>query len=206
MSGRSPGGDSRASSLRGTREYRLAIPTRWHDNDVYGHVNNVEYYAFFDTVINEYLIREGGLDIHGGAVIGLCAESHCEFKAPLAFPETLTAGLRVGHLGSSSVRYEIALYGEGGDDRPAGLQCRFDQIGHAALVSNDIAALGERRVAVKPLEHADICRDLVSPSRIDRGALKGNVRHARSEQSVEVGRPGNARRLDESDAAFLGKN
>ncbi len=92
--------------------HRLAIPTRWHDNDVYGHVNNVEYYAFFDTVINAYLIREGGLDILGGDVIGLCAESHCEFKHELAFPETVTAGLRVGHLGSSSVRYEIALYGE----------------------------------------------------------------------------------------------
>jgi acyl-CoA thioester hydrolase len=90
------------------------IPTRWHDNDVYGHVNNVEYYAFFDTVINAWLIREGGLDIHSGPVIGLCAESHCEFKAPLAFPETVTAGLRVGHLGRSSVRYEIGLFAEDG--------------------------------------------------------------------------------------------
>jgi acyl-CoA thioester hydrolase len=92
--------------------HRLAIPTRWHDNDVYGHVNNVEYYAYFDTVINAYLIREGGLDIHGGDVIGLCAESHCEFRAPLAFPETVVAGLRVDNLGRSSVRYEIGLFGE----------------------------------------------------------------------------------------------
>jgi acyl-CoA thioester hydrolase len=92
----------------------LAIPTRWHDNDVYGHVNNVDYYAFFDTVINAWLIREGELDIHGGPVIGLCVESHCEFQAPLAFPETVTAGLRVGHLGRSSVRYEIGLFGEDG--------------------------------------------------------------------------------------------
>ena len=96
------------------REYphRLAIPTRWNDNDVYGHVNNVEYYAFFDTVINAYLIEHGGLDIHGGAVIGLCVESHCEFRAPLAFPQTVQAGLRVGTLGRSSVRYEIGLFGE----------------------------------------------------------------------------------------------
>jgi acyl-CoA thioester hydrolase len=100
-------------------EYRLAIPTRWNDNDVYGHVNNVEYYAFFDTVINAYLIEEGGLDIHRGEVIGLCAESHCEFRAPLAFPETVTAGLRVAHLGNSSVRYEIALFGESQDDPAA---------------------------------------------------------------------------------------
>jgi acyl-CoA thioester hydrolase len=97
--------------------HRLAIPTRWNDNDVYGHVNNVEYYAFFDTVINAYLIAEGGLDIHGGDVIGLCAESHCEFRAPLAFPQTVQAGLRVGHLGRTSVRYEVGLYGDG--DEPA---------------------------------------------------------------------------------------
>jgi acyl-CoA thioester hydrolase len=95
-----------------TYPHRLAITTRWNDNDVYGHVNNVEYYAFFDTVINAWLIREGGLDIHGGAVVGLCAESHCAFRAPLAFPETVHAGLRVGHLGRSSVRYEIGLFGE----------------------------------------------------------------------------------------------
>jgi acyl-CoA thioester hydrolase len=93
--------------------HQLAIPTRWHDNDVYGHVNNVVYYAYFDTVINEFLIREGGLDIHDGGVIGLCVESHCTFRAPLAFPETVTAGLRVGKLGGSSVRYEIGLFGEG---------------------------------------------------------------------------------------------
>jgi acyl-CoA thioester hydrolase len=89
------------------------IPTRWKDNDVYGHVNNVEYYAFFDTVINAWLIEEGGLDIHRGAVIGLCAESHCAFHAPLAFPETVEAALRVGHLGRSSVRYEIGLFAAG---------------------------------------------------------------------------------------------
>jgi acyl-CoA thioester hydrolase len=94
--------------------HRAALPTRWADNDVYGHVNNVEYYAFFDTVINAWLIREGGLDIHAGDVIGLCAESHCEFRAALAFPETVVAGLRVGHLGRSSVRYEIGLFGEDG--------------------------------------------------------------------------------------------
>jgi acyl-CoA thioester hydrolase len=91
----------------------LAIPTRWNDNDIYGHVNNVEYYAFFDTVINAYLIREGGLDIHAGPVIGLCAESHCSFKAAIEFPDTIDAGLRVGKLGTSSVRYEIGLFAQG---------------------------------------------------------------------------------------------
>jgi acyl-CoA thioester hydrolase len=96
--------------------HRMEIPTRWNDNDVYGHVNNVEYYAFFDTIINAYLIREGGLDIHRGAIIGLCAESHCSFKAAIEFPDTVHAGLRVGKLGSSSVRYEIGLFAEGSED------------------------------------------------------------------------------------------
>jgi acyl-CoA thioester hydrolase len=80
------------------------------DNDVYGHVNNVHYYSYFDTVINEYLIRAGGLDIHAGPAIGLCVESHCAFRAPLAFPRPVRAGLRVGKLGRSSVRYEIGLF------------------------------------------------------------------------------------------------
>jgi acyl-CoA thioester hydrolase len=95
--------------------HRMTIPTRWNDNDVYGHVNNVEYYAFFDTIINAYLIREGGLDIHRGSAIGLCAESHCSFTAAIEFPDSVDAGLRVGHLGTSSVKYEIGLFGEQAD-------------------------------------------------------------------------------------------
>lgn len=90
------------------------IPTRWKDNDVYGHVNNVEYYSFFDTVINAWLIEEGGLDIHAGESIGVCAESGCRFLASVAFPDPVQAGLRVGHLGNSSVKYEIGLFGPGG--------------------------------------------------------------------------------------------
>ncbi|TWS18127.1 acyl-CoA thioesterase [Tsukamurella asaccharolytica] len=90
--------------------YTLVIPTRWKDNDVYGHVNNVVYYSFFDTVINTFLIREGGLDIHGGATIGLCVESHCRYDAPLAFPEPVTAGLAVSKLGRSSVTYAVTLF------------------------------------------------------------------------------------------------
>jgi acyl-CoA thioester hydrolase len=97
----------------------LPIPTRWKDNDVYGHVNNVEYYSYFDTVINTWLIREGGLDIHAGEVIGVCAESHCSYSAGLSFPETVRAALRVGKLGRSSVRYEIGLYPEHGEDAAA---------------------------------------------------------------------------------------
>jgi acyl-CoA thioester hydrolase len=95
------------------------ITTRWKDNDVYGHVNNVEYYSYFDTVINTLLIRQGGLDIHAGEVIGVCAESHCRFTAALAFPDAVDAGLRVAHLGKSSVRYEIGLFREGADELAA---------------------------------------------------------------------------------------
>lgn len=97
----------------------LTIPTRWMDNDIYGHVNNVVYYSYFDTVINEYLIREGGLDIHGGEVIGVCAESTCSYKASFTFPEAVEAGLRVAHLGNRSVRYEIALFKAGREEAAA---------------------------------------------------------------------------------------
>jgi acyl-CoA thioester hydrolase len=101
-------------------QYRhfLKIPTRWMDNDIYGHVNNVTYYSYFDTVINAYLIREGGLDIHAGQVIGLAVETFCTFKKSLEFPDVVDAGLRVGKLGNSSVRYEIGLFREG-DPEPA---------------------------------------------------------------------------------------
>ncbi|HEY9544796.1 MAG TPA: thioesterase family protein [Solimonas sp.] len=102
-------------SVRAQYPHFTRISTRWKDNDVYGHVNNVEYYSYFDTVINEYLIRHGGLDIHRGALIGLCAESHCKFVDSLAFPDAVDAGLRVAHLGRSSVRYEIGLFGENKD-------------------------------------------------------------------------------------------
>ncbi len=99
--------------------YFLVIPTRWMDNDVYGHVNNVVYYSYFDTVINEYLVRAGGLDIQESPVVGVCAESRCSYRTPLAFPEPVEAGLRVGHLRRTSVRYEIGLFKEGEDEAAA---------------------------------------------------------------------------------------
>lgn len=80
------------------------------DNDVYGHINNALYYGFFDTAINQYLIAKGGLDINAGKVIAFCVESQCQYLAPLAFPEVLEVGLRVGTLGNSSVRYELAIF------------------------------------------------------------------------------------------------
>jgi acyl-CoA thioester hydrolase len=105
--------------------HRLPLQTRWKDNDVYGHVNNVEYYSFFDTAINAWLIREGGLDIERGEVIGLCVESHCEFKAALTFPESIEVGLRVGKLGKSSVRYELGIFRAGGADEEVTAEGHF---------------------------------------------------------------------------------
>jgi acyl-CoA thioester hydrolase len=102
----------------------LTIPTRWMDNDIYGHVNNVVYYSYFDTVINAYLIEAGGLDIHDATgVIGICAESACRYHAPFAFPEPVEAGLRVGRLGRRSVRYEIGLFKQ--DREPAAAEGHF---------------------------------------------------------------------------------
>jgi acyl-CoA thioester hydrolase len=97
----------------------LPIQTRWMDNDIYGHVNNVTYYSYFDTVVNCYLIDQGGLDIQDGAVVGFAVETTCRFFKSVAYPEKLSAGLRVGKLGNSSVRYEIAIFKEGDDEAAA---------------------------------------------------------------------------------------
>ncbi|MDX1520500.1 MAG: thioesterase family protein [Anaerolineae bacterium] len=88
----------------------LKIPTRWKDVDIYGHVNNAVYYAYFDTVINQFLVAEGGLDPHNGEVVGFAVETHCMFKQPVLFPDVLDVGLRVRKLGNSSVRYEIGIF------------------------------------------------------------------------------------------------
>ena len=105
-----------------TREqfpHLLPIQTRWNDNDVYGHINNVVYYAYFDTVINVYLIEEGGLDPNTSEAIGVCVESQCNYLAPASYPEALEAGLRVVTFGRSSVRWEIAIFRLGTDETVA---------------------------------------------------------------------------------------
>lgn len=98
--------------------FRLPIATRWKDNDVYGHVNNVIYYSYFDTVVNGYLIDQGVLDIEESSIIGLVVETQCRFFKPITFPDTVHAGLRVARLGDRSVRYEIGLY-RNEEDSPA---------------------------------------------------------------------------------------
>lgn len=95
---------------RGDYRRFQAISTRWMDNDVYGHVNNVVYYSWFDTAVNRLLVTAGLLDIHQGAIIGLVAETGCRYFAPTAFPDEISAGVRVAHVGTSSVRYEIGLF------------------------------------------------------------------------------------------------
>ena len=111
--------DDAIPETRAAYPHLLEIQTRWMDNDIYGHVNNVTYYSYFDTVVNTYLIDHGGLDIHDGAIVGFAVETHCRFFESVAFPEKLSAGLRVGKLGNSSVRYEIAIFKEGSDTAAA---------------------------------------------------------------------------------------
>ena len=98
---------------RGAYQAFKTITTRWSDNDVYGHVNNVVYYSWFDTAVNSHLIEQGALDIEHGETIGLVIETQCNYFAPLAFPQTVEAAIRVARVGSSSVRYEVGLFAQG---------------------------------------------------------------------------------------------
>jgi acyl-CoA thioester hydrolase len=127
----------------------LRIPTRWMDNDSYAHVNNVVYYAYFDTVVNEHLIREGGLDIERAPAIGLVVETHCRFLAPLAFPDVIDAGMAVTRLGRTSVTYAIALFREG-DDRPAAAG-RFVHVWVDRATRRPIDVPARVRAALAPL-------------------------------------------------------
>ena len=129
-----------------------AIPTRWMDNDVYGHVNNVHYYSYFDTAVNRLLIERGVLDIHRGEVVGFVVETGCAYFAPVAFPDTVHAGVRVAKLGNSSVRYEIALY-RNDDPLPAAA-------GHFTHVYVD-------RASNRPVPIPDATRALLATLRAD---------------------------------------
>ena len=109
--------------IRADFAWATSITTRWMDNDVYGHINNVAYYSFFDTAINVYLIDQGGLDINDAAAIGVALETGCRFHRSLSFPQVIEAGLRVSRLGTSSVRYEVGLFGR--DDDTAAAEGHF---------------------------------------------------------------------------------
>jgi acyl-CoA thioester hydrolase len=125
------------------------ITTRWMDNDPYGHVNNVVYYSYIDTVVNTYLIGQGWLDIAISPVIGLAVESHCNYFSALAYPDIVRAGLRVGHLGTSSVRYEIGLFRN--DEEIASAQGHFVHV-YVERATGKPVKLPEKLVAIlKPL-------------------------------------------------------
>ncbi len=121
-------------------DYRWFYPigTRWADNDIYGHVNNVVYYSWFDSAVNRFLIEEGGLDISSGAIVGYVVDSGCAYHAPLAYPDAVEAGLRVDHLGNSSVRYGVGIFREG-ESKPAA---------HGHFVHVFVARPDDRPVAI----------------------------------------------------------
>jgi acyl-CoA thioester hydrolase len=125
-----------------------AIPTRWLDNDAYGHVNNVVYYSWFDTAVNAWLIEAGLLDIHAGNPIGLVVETGCRFHRSVAFPQVVEAGIRVARLGNSSVRWEVGLF-TADEDAPAAE-------GHFVHVYVD-------RVSRRPLPVPDAWRATLAP-------------------------------------------
>ena len=133
------------------------ITTRWMDNDMYGHVNNVQYYSFFDTVVTGWLVRDGDLDPRNGEVIGLCVESQCTYSAPLSFPAEVLAGLRVGHVGRTSVRYEVVLYAAGAGEPAAS--------GHFVHVYVD-------RLSRRPTAIPESLRDALS-ALVSNGARSG---------------------------------
>ena len=99
-------------------KYFYPIQTRWNDNDIYGHVNNVVYYAYFDTAVNMFMVDNAGFNPHDATAIGICPETHCNYHKPVAYPDKLEVGLRIGHLGNSSVQYEIAVF-IAGDEKAA---------------------------------------------------------------------------------------
>ena len=140
-----------ASSFDRRDAYRafLTIPTRWMDNDAYGHVNNVIYYSYFDTAVNEHLIRAGGLDIANDPVIGVVVETSCRFARPLSFPDMVEAGLRATKLGSSSVVYAIGLFRRGENDAAA--QGRFVHVWVDRATRRPARVPAKIRAALAPL-------------------------------------------------------
>lgn len=130
------------------RHFRV-LTTRWMDNDVYAHVNNVVYYAYFDTVVNQYLIEQGVLDIAASPVIGLVVETRCNYFRPMAFPDLVHAGLRVAHLGRSSVRYEIGLFRN--DEPQAAAQGHFIHVYVDRATQRPVSLPSELRQSLAPL-------------------------------------------------------
>ena len=134
---------------RDTYRHFQAIPTRWGDNDVYGHVNNVVYYSFFDTVVNQYLIEQRVLNIEKSTIIGLVVETQCQYFAPISFPDVVHAGLRVAKVGNSSVRYEIGLFRN--EEKMASAQGYFIHVYVDRASRRSSALPADMRVALQKL-------------------------------------------------------
>jgi len=139
---------------RGAYPHFTPLQTRWMDNDVYGHVNNVTYYSYFDTAVNAYLVEQGALDIEHGEVIGLVVETGCQYFAPISFPDELEIGIRVARMGRSSVRYEVGVFKKGDTESRAA--------GHFVHVYVDRAA--RRPVTLPPALQTALGKIAVEPT------------------------------------------
>jgi acyl-CoA thioester hydrolase len=137
----------RLALLRADFPFFMDIPTRWMDNDAYGHVNNVQYYSFFDSLVNAHLVRYGGLDANTSPVIGLVVESKCQFKKSLNFPAVINCGLRCVNIGRSSVNYEIGLFRE--DDPEIAAFGHFVHVYVDRATQTPVAIPAERRAAME---------------------------------------------------------
>jgi acyl-CoA thioester hydrolase len=127
----------------------ITITTRWMDNDVYRHINNVVYYSFFDTAVNEYLMRQGLLDLDQSPVVSLVVDTGCQFFSPIAFPDVVHCGLRVAHLGNSSVRYEIGIFRN--DEPLAAAQGHFVHVACDRATQRPVAMPADMRRALEAL-------------------------------------------------------
>ena len=138
-----------APSRRDGFSHFTTLTTRWADNDAYRHVNNVAYYAFFDTAVNQQLIEAGVLDIEGSPTVGLVVETQCRYFAPISFPDRVTVGLRVAHMGSSSLRYELAVFRN--EDIEAAAEGHFVHVYVDRASNRPVPLPAAVRAAVAPL-------------------------------------------------------
>ena len=138
------------SDQRSGYKYFVDITTRWMDNDIYGHVNNVVYYSYFDSVANQYLIEQGGLDIHSAEIIGFVVASSCEYKSPVAYPDKLEAGFRVNRLGNSSVEYGIGIFKQG--EQTVSAHGTFTHVFVDRETEKPVAIAGKMREALSAMQ------------------------------------------------------
>ena len=137
-------------SLRSDYRHFQPIPTRWMDNDAYGHVNNVQYYSYFDTTVNQFLVHKGLLDIQNSPVVGLVVETSCRYAKSIVFPDLVHAGLKVAHIGNSSVRYELGLFK--GDDEEACAEGYFIHVYVERATNKPVPVPDEMRKVLETLQ------------------------------------------------------